>query len=313
MKKPSPKPSAPLWIQIATLCLTVALIGFFIFAYIKTPSPTTAQSDLIRFFYPLLAGFAASFISGGLLLFVDFPRSGGTRLALSASAGLAIFIFVYLRPPYWYPGISLTPTPSPGPTVAPAASPSVPVATATRPIVTAATFTPLPPPPAMPAPTPPAPQVSSAFPHSTPLPPPSPVQRAGRVLLLIEEETVLQAMMQKMVDYGLRAMSGREYGEVESRRIREVLPQIQSGNLAASATIPFAVVVMGHVAGDALGERQGAFLVDATATLSATVIPGGETLREKVTQRGGGLRNALREVAANIPEIFYRQIAARAR
>ncbi|MDX2033599.1 MAG: hypothetical protein SF339_23180 [Blastocatellia bacterium] len=322
MKKIPPRHSVPIWIQIATLVLTVALIAFFIAAYFQTPSPTPAQSDMVRFLYPLLAGFATSFISGGLFLMIDFPRAAGGRLALSASAGLAIFIFVYLRPPYWYPGVpskhdpAAMLTPTPVPEVAPVDRPrgAQPVASpfSTPALVGASPVATLPQP------------ASSALPGiaelaPTPLPLISQSQRAGRVLLLIEDEIVSQAMVQKMVDYSLRPVLIREYGEVESGRVRESLSQAQVGNAAAGASIPFAAVITGRVDSSPMGDVQGAYLVEATVTVVATILPGGETLRQRVTRRGGGqaresaTRSALREVAANIPEIFYRQLEARAR
>lgn len=160
----------------------------------------------------------------------------------------------------------------------------------------------------------------NAIPSPTQAPPPqfSAAARRGRVLVLIEDEAVLQTMLKKLADYGLRATSGQELGETESRHIRAALLQAQSGNPAVAATIPFAVVVTGKVSSMPLGTAQGAFLVEANAGLNATLLASGEVLRENVSARGGGqgrdtaTHSALREVAANIPEVFFRQIAARA-
>lgn len=321
MRKPSPQPSAPIWIQVVGLCLIVLLIGFFIYAYFNTPNPTIAQSDMVRLLYTLLAGFAASFISGGILLFIDVPISGKARLALSASAGLAIFIFVYLYPPYWYrvghnepsvvPSSTATPTNSPAPIAAAKPSPvaSTPGVTVTPVVTLSATPTPF----STGQPVPITQSTSQMPPTQV-----SSVAKTGRVLLLIEEETVLQTMLKKIANYGLRATSSEELGQAESARIRQALPQLHAGNLSAGATIPFAVIVTGKIANVPMGEAQGAYLVEATATLAATVSANGEVIRESVTARGGGqgretaLQRALREVATDIPEIFFRRIANRA-
>lgn len=314
MRRPPPQ---PFWIQIVALCLMALLIGFFIYVYFNSPNPTIAQSNIVRLLYPLLTGFAASFISGGILLLVDMPVSSKVRLALSASAGLAIFIFVYRFPPYWYqtshdgtPSVS-NPTATPiaahspivaNPTATPMVTPTISLTSATqahKPTVSSLQIA------QMASPTP-----TALIPHAA---------KTRNVLLLIEDGTILQVMLKKMGDYGLRATSGDEFGKAESRQIRALLPQVRSGNPAAISTIPFAVVVTGRVASLPKGDVQGAYLVDATAHLNATVIASGEVLHETVTNTGGGqdretaLQNALREVAANIPEIFFRQINARAR
>jgi hypothetical protein len=317
MKKPSPQRSRALWLQIVAVCLAIALLGFFIAAYFVTPNPTNAQSDLVRFLYPLLAGLIASLISGGILLVLEIPLTDNARLAVSASAGLAIFILVYLKGPYWYPGLLPHTVPSPSPTVRPASSPSPAVVTPTPAFTTPAT--PAPTSSVRPTPTPTASvlpiQTPTPRPSPTPLPvTPAPVARAGRVLLLIEDEMILQTMMKRLADYGLRPISGQEFGDGESARIRAALPRVQAGDAAVEATIPFAVVVTGWIDSVPTGE-----LVEATANLSATVVPGGKILRESVTARGGGRareaarQNALREVAAQIPELYFRLIAARAR
>ncbi len=309
MNKPSPQPSALLWIQIVATCLAVVLLDFFITAYFMTPNPTVAQSDLMRFLYPVLAGLIASLISGGVWLVFEIPLSREAKMTISASAGLAIFVLVYVKGPYWYPGVMPAPISSPSPTVAPVTSPSPIVARPTTAPVATATLK-LPPSPAATPGT-----VVSALPVPTltsrPAPSPpalSPVARAGRVLLLIEDETILQTMMQRLMDYGLRPISGHEFGDGESARIRAALPRLQAGDAAADATIPFAVVVTGKINSTPIGN-----VVEATLTLRATVIVDREILPESVSARGFEIREALREVAANIPELFFRRIAARAR
>ena len=323
MKNPSSQPSpTPVWAQIIAICLVAVLLGFFISAYFKTPNPTIAQSDLVRHLYPLLAGFATSFISGGALLLIKVPLSSKLRLALSASAGLAIFIFVYVSPPYWYQR-------------EPVASGGVSNPTAT-PANTSALTTASPPPTAIsqslpgtvmptrfPAATPTmimtGPPVQNAAPSPTQAPPQvSIAARRGQVLVMVEDETIRQTMLKKLADYGLRATSSQELDEAESRHIRTALLQIQNGNPAIATTVPFAIVISGKVSSMPLGTAQGAFLVEANAGLDATVIASGEVFRENVSARGGGqvrdtaTQSALREVAANIPEVFFRQIAARA-
>jgi hypothetical protein len=154
---------------------------------------------------------------------------------------------------------------------------------------------------------------------AAPIPTPLPhVSRAGKLLLLIDEEILLQAILQRTADYGLQAMTERDYGEPVGA-IRVALSRVQAGDAALAASIPFAIVITGSVDLLPMGDVQGAYLVEATASFTATILPSGETLLQRVTQRGGGqnrenaTRSALREVAANIPEIFYRQLAGRAR
>jgi len=154
---------------------------------------------------------------------------------------------------------------------------------------------------------------------AAPIPTPQPhVSRAGKLLLLIDEEILLQAILQRTADYGLQAMTARDYGEPVGA-IRVALQRVPAGDAALAASIPFAIVITSRVDLLPMGDVQGAYLVEATASFTATLLPSGETLQQRVTQRGGGqnlenaTRSALREVAANIPEIFYRQLAGRAR
>lgn len=109
------------------------------------------------------------------------------------------------------------------------------------------------------------------------------------------------------MNYGLRPISGHEFGDGESARIRAALPRLHAGDASADAAIPFAVVVTGKINSNSIGN-----VIEASLTLRATVIADREILPESVSARGFEIRGALREVAANIPELYFRRIAARA-
>ncbi len=42
------------------------------------------------------------FFGGSCLLQLDIPKNNGGKLGLSATGGVAVFIFTYMYPPYWY-------------------------------------------------------------------------------------------------------------------------------------------------------------------------------------------------------------------
>lgn len=332
MRQTSPTTSPRPWLQIVTFFL---LLGFMMAVYFLTPEMKDDQRDLAKFLFALLAGFATYFIGGKALLRAE-AGSGGKQISLSATAGVATFLLLYLVPPWWEnkardtrtpPQSVVTPTPGSGTTASSTPSPGVAIPTPSprveampSPSPTSATV--------QPKPTPVSAQLlatlqtaqpSAQLPLQPPVTPRPPVVRNGRVLLLIEDETILQALLNKLTDYGLRAMSGREYGEAESAHIRQALPQLQAGNVAASASIPFAIVVTGNVTNVPQGEVQGTYLIKATVTLTAIVSASGEAFRGEAKASGSGqgresaVHSALREVATDLPEIFFRQIAARAR
>jgi hypothetical protein len=98
----------PMWIWIPSICLVSILVIFLMSTFFFTPSLTDDQRNVIRLLFALLAGFSTLFIGGTCLLQFDIPTSNGGKFGLSATGGVAVFIFTYMYPPYWY-----TPNPSP--------------------------------------------------------------------------------------------------------------------------------------------------------------------------------------------------------
>ncbi|MEP7341523.1 MAG: hypothetical protein ABI977_27575 [Acidobacteriota bacterium] len=320
MKRSLSQPSTPHWIQIVALCLTVLLIGFLISAYFITPQQTGDQRNLIRALYPLLAAFAAFFIGGTAFLFLDYPRSSGARVTISATAGLAVFLIVYFYPPYWFKAGDQPPTATPTPMQSAQAtiSPSpVPIIT---PSPVSAITAPSPSPrasvEAVAVPSPKSIVTSSqASTPSAPIPtPPVVARKASGVLLLIDDEVVARALMRKISDYGVDVTLGTELGGTELARIRAALDQ------RATTAIPFAVVVTGKISIVSLGPSQGAHIARASGILRAIVTASSETLRGNVALVSGGgqtadaaLRDASQQAGENLPQLFISQVAARAR
>lgn len=319
MPKTKPPANAQFWVQV------IAFFLLLVFLIVITFLRSELQDDLVRLLFALLVGFATIFIGGRAFLTAEAHTDNRLRFSLSATAGLAMFALVYLVPPYWFQKREKAPTPenrsSPTPTQTPASTASMPTLTPS-PIVYAPSpsLSPLKPTPV------PSPLGTPNLPQATPVqtvaqatPQIVQVTRTGRVLLLIEEPAVLQKMLNKLADYGLQPVSGQELGAGEVTRIKQSLRQVQAGNATAGANISYAVVITGEVTNASLGEAQGAFLVEATANIKAIVIPSGEVLHGDATARGGGparetaTRSATRELAASIPEIFFRQVTMRAR
>jgi hypothetical protein len=152
-------------------------------------------------------------------------------------------------------------------------------------------------------------------------PQPKAADKSGKVLLLIENEIIVEAITRKLSDYSLSVMSGAEIGETDSTRIAGVIRQLQLVNPAARAAIPFAVVVMGKELVTPLGHSAGAYVANATVILQAIATGSGEMIMEAEHPIGSGggrsqedaVRNALREAGNNISQLFIRQIYARAR
>jgi hypothetical protein len=60
------------------------------------------QRDVSYRLFALLSGFATFFLGGSALFTINVPASDRLKLAFSATAGVAVFAFVYTRPPYWF-------------------------------------------------------------------------------------------------------------------------------------------------------------------------------------------------------------------
>jgi len=83
------------------LVLGSILLVFVIAAFFLTPNLTKDQRFIMLFMLSFIAGFTARFLGGAVLL--EFGvKSKLAKLALSATSGLAVFLFLYLYPPYWH-------------------------------------------------------------------------------------------------------------------------------------------------------------------------------------------------------------------
>jgi hypothetical protein len=89
----SPKTSR--WVWIPALAFSSLFCAVLILTYFLTPAMTGDQKSLVRLFSALLAGFSAVFMGGTALLKLEFPQNSSPKVILSATAGVAVFAFVY--------------------------------------------------------------------------------------------------------------------------------------------------------------------------------------------------------------------------
>src|SRR5262245_32360417 len=311
VSKTPPKPSAPLWIQIFALISTAGLIAFLIVVYFKTPNMTDDQRGLVRFIIALLAGFAASFIGGTVLLRVDLHQTSAVKLALSSTSGLAIFVFFYLYQPDWrkqeiIPPPHTTPSPSPTPTATgtPPRNNSVGANSHDRTVNA------------------PVNKPNGQQPLPSPTLEPPMVQKSNRVLLMVDDEGVVQALTQKMTGYGLNVASESEIGKSASAKIREALQKLLGGDQAAGNSISFAVVVKGKISAVLRGPSQyGMYIAEASGGLEAVVTSSGYKIPWKPdpdTHSAGrtqeeAIQRVLSDVRKSIADSFISEIAKKAR
>jgi hypothetical protein len=95
-------PGVPVYIWIPALIFTAILIFFMIAAFFIAPTMTSDQRNVLHLLFCLLAGFSTTFLGGSVLMKVDMPVGTAGKMMISATAGVAIFIFVYLRAPFWF-------------------------------------------------------------------------------------------------------------------------------------------------------------------------------------------------------------------
>jgi hypothetical protein len=90
-----------LWIGVA---FALILVCFLMYAF-KTPNMSTSQHNIVKFLSSLCAAFAGAAIAGTALL--NFRRVvGGTDLAISGTAGFALFFAVW----FFFPKPTTNPT-----------------------------------------------------------------------------------------------------------------------------------------------------------------------------------------------------------
>jgi hypothetical protein len=86
------------------LVFTSVLILFLIVAFFRTPPQglTRDQRTILLLLFALLAGFSTYFLGGAALLELTGDIYRGVKLGFSATAGIAVFVFCYLYPPYFF-------------------------------------------------------------------------------------------------------------------------------------------------------------------------------------------------------------------
>jgi hypothetical protein len=87
-----------LWIGVA---FTLILVGFLIYAFNKAQNLSAGQHTILKFLASLCAAFAGAAIAGSAL-FNLHRVEGGTDLAISGTAGFALFFVVWIffpKPP----------------------------------------------------------------------------------------------------------------------------------------------------------------------------------------------------------------------
>jgi len=204
MSKPKASASAQSRIQIIVLFV---LLAFTLVAYFLTPEMKDDQRLVGIFLLALLAGFATYFISGKAWLSAEASDGSKFRFKLSATAGLAMFASVlgllYLVRPHWHKASDPRTPPESHPTPSPTLTLSIPAPSRAVPATPNQNADRLGPAPTVlplkPTPIPTASAIHAPTPFVTPsLKPSLPVvSRTGRVLLLIEDQTILQRMLQK--------------------------------------------------------------------------------------------------------------------
>ena len=80
------------------IILSIILIGFLIIIFFITPELNSAQIGIIKLIYPLVAGFCTMYW-GGEAIFRWVTEMKGVKIFFSATAGIAVFTFIYLNPP----------------------------------------------------------------------------------------------------------------------------------------------------------------------------------------------------------------------
>lgn len=101
---PTRDDDVPKRVWIPALAFTSLLLLFLMAAFFLTPTLTPDQRNILHLLFCPTAGFATHFLGGTVLLKLQLPMGKKGKLALSATAGIAVFIFTYLQPPFWFVG-----------------------------------------------------------------------------------------------------------------------------------------------------------------------------------------------------------------
>lgn len=104
MPSESRQNQVPQWIPIFGAVLLFLLLVFLGFLVFLRPELTSDQRQLIQLMFSLAAGVAASVIGGAASLKYDLNVGKHAKVSLTATAGIAVFLAVYLLPPWWEDG-----------------------------------------------------------------------------------------------------------------------------------------------------------------------------------------------------------------
>lgn len=84
--------------KYSALFFTIILIGFLITIFFVQPRLSEDQKNILNLIYPFIGGFSTFFLSGTALLRFTSTMGSGTRIVFSASAGVAVYVFLFLHP-----------------------------------------------------------------------------------------------------------------------------------------------------------------------------------------------------------------------
>lgn len=93
----------PKWLLVVNAALVALIISVLLLTLFLLPSPTPDQRDTLRLLTSILFGALGACLTGTAMLKVSMTLGKGAKVAISATAGLALLLIAYLIPPYWNP------------------------------------------------------------------------------------------------------------------------------------------------------------------------------------------------------------------
>jgi hypothetical protein len=97
-----PSDEVPKRVWIPAIIFTAVLLAVFVALIFKRGEMPPFQQDLANKLFAVFAGLTAGFISGTALFALEFPKNKKVRASFAATAGLAMFAFVWVYAPYWF-------------------------------------------------------------------------------------------------------------------------------------------------------------------------------------------------------------------
>ncbi len=86
------------WVQLSIGFLFVTVfIVFFIYTFIKKPELSKHQESILHILSSLCSGFCGALFTGTALLSIEIPISAGGHIAIQGTAGITLFLIVYLN------------------------------------------------------------------------------------------------------------------------------------------------------------------------------------------------------------------------